>query len=101
MTKIRSSNLAKLTHLVKFLIETEKTLKLSLEKKAYTFIVDKRLKKPEIKAIFEKCFCVKIKKIKSLNIKKNALKKIYIFLKKNSVSFDTSFFHNFSNLICK
>lgn len=101
MAKIRNNNLAKLAHLIKILVETEKTIKLSLNKKIYTFIIDKRLKKPEIKIILEKCFFIKIKKIKSLNVRKNALKKIYVYLKDDSPLFNISLFHNYLNCLCK
>jgi len=101
MTKFKKDNLAKLSRLIKFILETEKSINLLKSKKIYTFIVDKRLNKPEIKKILEKCFYIKVKNIQSLNIKKNSFKKIYISLKKDSKPLNLSLFSNCLNLICK
>jgi ribosomal protein L23 len=90
MTKFKKDNLSKLSHLIKFILQTEKSANLFEKEKIYTFIVDKRLNKPEIKKTLEKCFFIKIKNIQSLNIKKNSFKKIYISLKKDSKPFNIS-----------
>lgn len=75
--------LLKLIRLIKFSLQTKKSFYLEKIKK-YTFIVNNKLKKPEIKYIFEKIFNLKIKKIQTINLsKKNLFKKVYITLKKD------------------
>ncbi|GBD34632.1 50S ribosomal protein L23 [bacterium HR35] len=49
---------------------TEKSMNLIREQNAYTFIVDHRLNKNQIKKIVKELFGVKIKKIRTANYKK-------------------------------
>lgn len=55
-------NLGNLLSLIKYPLVTEKSFNL-YEKRQYTFIVDRSLKKPEIKYILEKVFDVSISDI--------------------------------------
>lgn len=92
MTKKKSCYLFKLARLIKFVLQTEKTL-LLLKNNVYTFIVNKKLKKVEIKEILEKFYLIQIDKIRSLNIRKNGYKKVYITLNKTSNSFNFDKLH--------
>lgn len=77
--------------LVKYPLFTNKSLKL-LHKNRYSFLVDRKLKKPHIKLIFEKIFNIKIKKINTLilptqsrkfsQVKKSYTKKIILTVDK-------------------
>jgi|GEM_PF-585653 len=49
---------------------SEKAMKLVRENNAYTFIVDPRLNKSQIKNIVKKLFGVKVKKVKTINYSK-------------------------------
>lgn len=57
--------LSELLALFKAPVITEKSVKLA-ENQQYTFLVDQRLNKYEIKKVIEKLFNVKIKKVKTL-----------------------------------
>ncbi len=92
MNKFQSCSISKLANLIKSVLQTEKTLKLFLKKKIYTFIITKKINKPELKKILEKCFFIKIKKVRSINLKKNSLKKVYIYLQDNSPLLEISLF---------
>lgn len=86
--------LIKLIRLIKFSLQTNKSYYLEKMKK-YTFIIHNKLKKPEIKYIFEKIFNLKIKKIQTINLsKKNLFKKIYITLQKD----ENLYFNSLYNL---
>lgn len=58
-------SLAKLLKLIKYPLITEKSYKVK-EKNHYTFIGDKKVRKDELKFLFEKIFNIKIKKINTL-----------------------------------
>ncbi len=89
-----NSNLLKILGLIKYPLLTEKTFNL-FNKNEYTFIVNKSLRKDEIKSSLEKIFNVKILRINSLILapkfrrvgrflgKKSTYKKIIIKLKKD------------------
>lgn len=67
-------------------ITTEKAVKLIEIENTLIFLVDKRMKKPEIKKQFEKMFKVKIKRVNVL-IRKNK-KYAYIKLDKKNPAID-------------
>jgi large subunit ribosomal protein L23 len=89
----KNLNLGKLLNLIKYPLITEKTVNL-YKNQQYTFIVDRKLTKTEIKFIIEKIFSVSVKKINTSLIpsKKRRIgkftgenpqyKKTYIKLKK-------------------
>jgi len=89
-----NSNLLKILGLIKYPLLTEKTFNL-FNKNEYTFIVNKSLRKDEMKSSLEKIFNVKILRINSLILapkfrrvgrflgKKSTYKKIIIKLKKD------------------
>lgn len=60
-------NFGDLLNKIKYPLVSEKTLKLS-ELNQYGFLVDKSLKKPEIKFLLEKMFHVTITEIQTLNL---------------------------------
>jgi large subunit ribosomal protein L23 len=89
-------NLGKILGFIKYPLLTEKSFKL-FEKEQYTFLVDKNLKKDEMKYAFEKIFNVKIIAINTLILppkyqrvgkylgKKSLYKKVMIKLKKGDI----------------
>lgn len=60
-------NLGDLLNKIKYPLVSEKTTQLS-KLNQYGFLVDKSLKKPQIKFLLEKIFKVKIKDIRTLNL---------------------------------
>lgn len=50
---------------IKYPLVTEKSVQVS-QNQVYTFIINKSLKKPEIKKLFEKVFEIKVESIKTL-----------------------------------
>jgi ribosomal protein L23 len=86
-----------------FLYITEKSSDYLDEQKACTLILNKKLKKPEVKKILENFFSLKVKKIKSLNIRNTSLKKFYIYISsKTSVLKYASFYNYVENLgLCR
>lgn len=89
-------NLGNILNLIKYPLLTEKSFKL-FEKEQYSFLVDKNLKKEEIKFALEKIFNVKIIQINTLILppkyqrvgkflgKKPLYKKVMIKLKKGDL----------------
>lgn len=96
-------NKAKKTKLPFFLYVTEKASDFLNEQKAYTIILDKKIKKTQVKKIFSKIFSLKVKKIKSLNIRNSSLKKFYIYISnKTSILEHVSFYNCIDNLeLCR
>lgn len=94
MILYKKKTLLNLIRLIKFSLQTKKISYLEKIKK-YTFFINKKLKKPQIKYIFEKIFNLKIKKIQTLNLsKKNTFKKIYITLQKDKNNFFDSLYNS-------
>ncbi len=96
MENDQDQKLISLASLVKSYVLTEKVTKLyEVDQRQYSFIVDPKLKKPEIKKLLEILFSVKIKSIRTLNLfaqtkrvgksmgKKVRSKKVYISLEAN------------------
>jgi large subunit ribosomal protein L23 len=91
-----------LLNLIKYPLLTEKTLNLN-NKNQYTFIVNRTLKKPQIKDLLETYFNISIlkintihlpqktKKIGSIRGNKPKYKKVYITLKKDNIIKELSF----------
>ena len=85
----------KLLSLVKYPLITEKTLFLLNRTNQYSFLVEKSLKKPELKYLFEKFFAIhvigistlqlppKYRQIRRLLGKKTSYKKVIIRIPKN------------------
>ena len=78
--ELKKKNLNNFPYFIKFLNISSKSLKILKNKNIYTFITDTSLKKNQIKYIFETLFLIKIKKIRSLKIYNNSLKKFYLYL---------------------
>ncbi len=96
MEENQAQKLISLASLVKSYVLTEKATKLyEVKQRQYSFIVDPKLKKPELKSLFEILFSVKIKSIRTANLhskkiitqksagKKARRKKVYITLEEN------------------
>lgn len=60
---------------------TEKSLKLIREQNAYTFVIDPRLNKNEIKKIVKELFGVKVKKVRTTNYSKR-IRGVYLIKSK-------------------
>ena len=69
--KKTNNSLGKLFSYVKYPIFTEKSSNLQ-EKGFYTFIVDHKLKKCEMKFLFEKLFDVKLEKIRTIILRQKS-----------------------------
>jgi large subunit ribosomal protein L23 len=76
-------NLGNLLALVKYPLMTQKSYEL-YGMRQYTFIVDRSLRKPEIKYIFEKIFDVKITSISTMILPSKS-KKVGRFIGKKSL----------------
>lgn len=79
-------------NLLKFQILTEKTL-ICLERNKYTFTVDIRLNKIQIKKIVEKLFNIKVQSVKTCRIAKkvsNLSKNYTKFYKKAIITLDSN-----------
>ncbi len=96
MENAQDQKLISLASLVKSYVLTEKITKLyEIDQRQYSFIVDPKLNKPEIKKLLETLFSIKIKSIRTLNLfaqkkrvgkiigKKARNKKVYISLEVN------------------
>ena len=62
------SNTARLTEIIRSLVQTEKSTDLAEKTNTYTFKVLPNAKKPEIKESIETLFNVKVKKVRTLNM---------------------------------
>ncbi len=96
MEENQDQKLISLASLIKSYVLTEKITNLyEVDQRQYSFIVDPRLKKSELKSLLELLFSVKIKSIRTLNLfskkkrvgkfvgKKARSKKVYISLEAN------------------